>query len=334
MTKKGKLPKSKARVARDKTKSKCKARYAVRNWAQYNASLVQRGSITIWINDDVIAAWSPEPVNPRPRGGQVRYTDMAIEAMLTVRAVFRLQLRATEGFVGSVFDMLGLDLGVPDYTTLSKRAKTLSVQLPTTKSNEPLHIVLDSTGLKIYGEGEWKVRQHGVSKRRTWRKLHLSVDSATHEVRAVVLTEAGVDDAEVVPQLLEETEGEIDQLSADGAYDKRKVYDAALLRQIAKLAIPPRRGARIWQHGNCKAPRLPRDTNLRRMRMIGRRQWKCESHYHQRSLAETAVFRFKTIFGDHLSSRALPQQKTEARIKCAALNRMTQLGMPDSYRVA
>ncbi len=154
MTKKEKLPKSKVSVARDKTKSKRKACYAVRNWAEYNASLVQRGSITIWINDDVIAAWTPEPSTPRPRGGQVHYTDLALEAMLTVRAVFHLQLRATEGFVGSVFEMLGLDLDVPDYTTLSKRAKTLSVKLPTTKSDEPMHVVLDSSGLKIYGEGE------------------------------------------------------------------------------------------------------------------------------------------------------------------------------------
>ena len=159
------------------------------------------------------------------------------------------------------------------------------------------------------------------------------MDEASGEIQAEVLTEASVDDAEVATELLEQTPAEIEQLSGDGAYDKEKVYTAAQEHGVDKIAIPPRRDAHIWQHGNCAAPPHPRDENLRRIRQVGRQQWKQESGYHRRSLAETAVFRFKTIFGDHLSARELARQKTEARIKCAALNRMTHLGMPDSYRV-
>jgi hypothetical protein len=186
----------------------------------------------------------------------------------------------------------------------------------------------------VYGEGEWKVRQHGVSKRRTWRKLHLSVNEATQSIEAVVLTEASVDDAEAGGDLLDGTEGSLDQVSGDGAYDKRKFYDACQRRKVKRIAIPPRRDARIWQHGNSAKPPVPRDQNLRRIRRVGRQRWKQEVGYHRRSLAETAVFRFKLIFGNTLMARSLPRQITEAHVKAAALNRMTRLGMPDSYPVA
>jgi hypothetical protein len=320
---------SKSRRSRRKSKPK----YRIRNWAEYTAGLLQRGSITFWVSKDVIKVWKARTKGPRKRGGQKLYSDTAIECMLTMRSVFHLPLRAMEGFTRSLFELMNLNLPVADYSTVSKRAKHLIVNLPKTTGEGPIHVVVDSTGLKIFGEGEWKVRKHGYSKRRTWRKLHLGVNSATQEIQAVVLTEARVDDAEVTPDLLDQTCEPIEQFSADGAYDKRKVYSACQERKISKIAIPPRRDARIWQHGNCTAPPLPRDESLRQIRKVGRKSWKQASGYHQRSLAETAMFRFKTIFGDHLQSRALPQQVTEAAIKCAALNRMTQLGMPDSYRV-
>lgn len=324
---------TRAKATKRSAKKKHKAPYRVGNWAEYNESLVQRGSITFWIDEEVLAGWKPEPEGPRQRGGQAQYSDRAIECLLTVRAVFGLTYRQTEGFGRSVLDMLGADVKVPDYTTLCKRSPSLAVALPVSMAGS-LHIVVDSTGLKIYGEGEWKVRQHGYSKRRTWRKLHLSVDEASHQIQAVMLTEAGVDDAEAGQQLIENTPGPIEQVSGDGAYDKRKFYDACEQRQVEHISVPPRRDARIWQHGNSSKPPLPRDENLRRIRQVGRQRWQCETGYHRRSLAETAVFRFKTIFGNTLSARILPSQITEARIKCAALNRMTTLGMPDSYRAA
>lgn len=311
-----------------------KATYRVGNWAAYNDSLVQRGSITVWISEEVIEGWKPIPEGRRQRGGQVEYSDRAIECLLTLKAVFKLPYRQTEGFGRSIIALLGVQVRVPNYTTLCKRSADLAVDLSPSQVQGAKHIVVDSTGLKVYGEGEWKVRQHGYSKRRTWRKLHLSVNEATHTLEAVVLTEAGVDDAEAGGQLLDETAGPIEQVSGDGSYDKRKFYEAATERGVERITVPPQRNARIWQHGNSSKPPLPRDQNLRRIRRVGRKRWKQEAGYHRRSLAETAVFRFKIIFGNTLSARTLPRQITEARIKAAALNRMTQLGMPESYQVA
>lgn len=325
---------TKAKTTKRSTKSRKKATHRIRNWATYNQNLVQRGSITLWISADVIENWHPQPEGVRPRGGQVLYSDQAIECLLMLRAVYQLPYRQAEGFGQAVINLLGADVIVPDYTTLCKRSPELTVSLSSSQTNEAKHIVVDSTGLKIYGEGEWKVRQHGYSKRRTWRKLHLSVDEATHEIQALVLTEAGVDDAEAGQQLVDDTPGEIEQVSGDGSYDKGKFYDACTMRRVKRIAIPPRRNAKIWQHGNCKKAPLPRDENLRRIRQVGRKRWKQEVGYHRRSLAETAVFRFKVIFGNTMSARTLPRQITEARIQAAALNRMTQLGRPDSYRVA
>lgn len=320
------------RQAKRSAQSTRQAKYRLRNWAEYNKSLVKRGEITLWIDDDVISTWKATPTGPRPRGGQKQYSDGAIECLLLVKAVYHLTLRATTGFARSFRKTLRARFPIPDYTTLCRRAKTLAVKLPT-RSRGPIHAVLDSSGLKVYGEGEWKVRQHGYSKRRTWRKLHLGVDEATGEINAEELTEAGTDDAEMVKPLLEQTSAPVKQMSGDGAYDKDKVYAAAQAQGVKTITIPPRRDAHIWQHGNCAAAAHPRDENLRRIREVGRKQWKIESGYHRRSLAETAMFRFKTIFGDHLSAREMTRQKTEARIKSVALNRMTQLGMPESYRV-
>jgi DDE family transposase len=222
---------------------------------------------------------------------------------------------------------------VPDHTTVSRRLAKLNVQLPVRQAAKARHIVADSTGVKVYGEGEWKVRQHGYSKRRTWRKLHLCVDEATREIVSVGASTNSVSDGEMLPELLAEVPGAVAQVSADGAYDQRKVYEAINERQ-AQAAIPPRRGARIWQHGNSREERLVRDENLRSIRKSGRKKWKQESNYHRRSLAETTVFRYKTIFGEKSQSRTIENQFTEMFIKCAVLNRMTHLGMPHSYKVA
>lgn len=310
------------------------ARYRIRNWSAYNKSLVQRGSLTLWIEEEVLSNWHPAPEGKRKRGGQEQYSDQAITCLLMLKAVYRLPYRQTVGFAQSIMTLLKADVTMPDYTLLCKRSAGVKVDLPLSQSDEAKHIVIDSTGLKIYGEGEWKVRQHGYSKRRTWRKLHLSVNASTHEIEAVALTEASVDDAELGQHLLKETRGEIQQVSADGAYDKRKFYQACNRRGVKRIAVPPRRDAKIWQHGNSKKPPVPRDENLRHIRRAGRKKWKIAIGYHRRSLAETGVYRFKTIFGNTLSTRTLARQVTEAWVKVVALNRMTQLGMPDSCRIA
>lgn len=318
------------KAKQEQVAEKPKTKYHIRNWAMYNESLKKRGSITLWVHEDVLRVWKAVPEAVRPRGGQKRYSDGAIECLLMVKGVYHLAYRQTEGFAGSLSELLGVALPIPDYSTLNRRAKTLKVDLPR-REKGPIHAVLDSTGLKVYGEGEWKVRQHGYSKRRTWHKLHLGVDEATGEIEAELLTGAGVDDAEAAAGLLKQTQAEIEQLSEDGAYDKEKVYQAAAAKGVSKITIPPRRDAVLWEeHG---PDPHPRNENLRRIWECGRKEWKEESGYHRRSLAETAMFRFKTIFGDHLNAREAKRQKTEARVKCAALNRMTRLGMPDSHRI-
>ncbi len=314
-----------------KTRSRPKPLYRVKNWSDYDKALVQRGSITIWLTDDFEKEW--RHTGEKQRGSQFDYSDQAILVMLTVKEVFHLTNRQTEGFMRSLFALMKVNLPVPDHSTLSKRGKALKVNLPK-KSSQRLNIVMDSTGLKIYGEGEWKVRQHGVSKRRTWRKLHVGANPEDGEIQAVILTENSVSDGDAVETLLQQIEQEIDQFAADGAYDKRKVYDSLNAHSPeVDILIPPRKNARIWKHGNTKTQRLKRDENLRFIRKQGRQEWKKQSGYHVRSLAETTMFRLKTIFGDGLSARLIETQTTQALVRCAALNSMTHLGMPQSYKV-
>ena len=293
---------------------------------------MQRGSLTFWLSDDFQMTWLY--VGEKQRGSQFDYSDQAILLMLTVKEIFHLTNRGVEGFMHSLFQLLNVDLPVPDHSTLSKRGKSLKVNLPK-KPVQSLDIVMDSTGLKIYGEGEWKVRMHGVSKRRTWRKLHVGVNPNDGEIQAVLLTENSVSDDQAVAELLNQIEQPILAFAADGAYDKRKVYDGLNAHSPdVTILIPPRKNARIWKHGNSKAERLKRDENLRAIRKDGRKAWKEDSGYHVRSLVETIIFRLKTIFGGGLSTRLMATQTTQAVIRCAALNKMTHLGMPQSYKVA
>jgi DDE family transposase len=299
-------------------------RYRVRNWKQYNQALIQRGSLTVWIEEATLHEWCqnmPEGLV----GSPTSYSDLAIQTLLTLKAVFSLPLRQTQGFAQSVLRLMASDLPIPSYSTLSRRADGLAVALPRRAKDEPLHVVIDSTGLKIYGEGEWKTRQHGVSKRRTWRKMHLGVDEASGEIVAVVTTERDVGDCEVLPQLLDAITKPIEQVSANGAYDTIACHQAIAQRQ-ARAAIPPRENAVITDIGQWDA----REQAVRRIEEIGWPAWKQEVNYHRRSLAETVMFRQKTVFGDRLSSRKMTTQTTEVRIRCAAPGRMTHLGMPES----
>jgi hypothetical protein len=315
-----------------KKSSRPKRLYRVRNWPEYEKALVQRGSILFWLTDDFEKVWLY--AGEKQRGSQFEYSDKAIEIMLTLKEVFHLSNRSVEGFMRSVFAILNLRLCVPDHSTLSKRGKSFTVRLPR-KTNDCMNLVLDSTGLKIYGEGEWKVRKHGYSKHRTWRKLHVGANPDTGEIQVAVLTGNNTSDDAVVKEMLEQIEQTLLFCAADGAYDKRRVYNALNLHSPnVEILIPPRKNAHIWQHGNSKEERLKRDENLRYIRKYGRQHWKEDSGYHIRSLAETIMSRLKTIFGDKLSARLLETQTSQALIRCLALNRITHLGMPESYLVA
>lgn len=303
--------------------------YRLRNWSTCNEALKQRGSLTVWLDPDVGHRWYARPTGKR--GAQLVYTDTAITVTLQLGKVFGQKLRQTEGFVRSLFTLLRLPCQVPDASTLCRRGKHVRVKLPQ-RQRESVTLVVDSTGLKVFGEGEWKVRQHGYSKRRTWKKFHLGI-TPDGEIRVTELTANSVADHETTPGLLAQETAAIEALAGDGSFDKRDVCDLCQQRGVQRILIPPRRGAKIWQHGNAHAPPHPRDENLRHIRRTSRKRWKEAVGYHVRSLAETAIFRFKTIFGDRLDARLLAQQKTEVLLKCAILNRMRELGMPDAYPV-
>jgi hypothetical protein len=322
----------KGKGGKKKEEKNKKKQYTIRNWREYNQALVNRGKIFFWITDDVIQGWE-EKEKTGKRGKPRTFSNSAIETALTLGQVFHMPLRTTEGFLASIIQKLDLAIKSPDYSTLSIRGKTLPIHIRVrAPETEPLHIVADSSGVKVYGEGEWKVRQHGWSKRRTWKKLHIGVDEATGDILLGAVTGNDVADCQMLKPLLDQLPREqpIDQVSTDGAYDKRMCYAALEERHIPHMAIPPQRNAKIWRHGNTKDIPLPRDENLRRIRQIGRRQWKVETRYHRRSLAETAFFRLKTIFGDRVAGRTDAMQAVQLLIRCKALNQMTTLGMPDT----
>jgi hypothetical protein len=287
---------------------------------------VRRGSLTLWVEARAVDKWRAQS-RPSRRGRRRTYSELAITCALTLREVYHLPLRSTQGLVSSVLRLLGVDLPAPHYSTLSRRAASLEVKLPRL-SRGPLHLAVDSTGVKLYGEGEWKVRLHGADKRRTWRKLHLAVDHRTQEAVACSMSEQYVLDRKELPGLLGEVEGEVAEVLGDGAYDFHGCYKAVHARG-ARSVIPPKKRARV--RGGPEF--ADRDAAVLRGREVGRDEWKREAGYHRRSLAETAMMRLKAIFSDKLKAREWRRQATELRVRCAAMNRMTQLGMPQSYAV-
>lgn len=298
-----------------------KARLKVRNWREYNQALVARGSITFWFSEEVLTHWYASGRAVK-RGRPFLYSDSTVELFLTVRELLRLPYRQTEGFVRGLLALLNPDLGVPDFTSVAKRAAKLGIALPVLPKSGRIDVVLDSTGLKVFGEGEWKARQHGPAKHRLWQKLHVALDPATQEILAEVLTTNAGHDADQVVSLLDAVPAEIQRVTGDGSYDMWKAY-TAIHERDAQPCIPPRKNAKIKRHGNQAGPPLPRDTAIRAIRRRGRRAWKRDVGYHRRSLVETAMYRLKTTFGSQLKNRLLPNQRTEARLRCKLLNHFT-----------
>lgn len=305
---------------------KQKRQYRIRNWSDYNKALVQRGSLTLWIDTHSTDTWLDHDT-PARRGRRRRYTDAAILCALQLREVYHLPLRATEGLVRSILHLLQVELPSAHYSTLSRRARRLTLSLPPAQ-RKIKHLVIDSSGLKVYGEGEWQMRTHGQQKRRTWRKLHLAMDAERHQVTAASITDKELLDRNAMAGLIEQTEAEVARVCADGAYDFEQCYRAIKQKEAAAL-IPPRADAVV----RGKSPFEQRDENVRQIKSKGRKPWKVESGYHRRSLVECAFFRLKTIFSDRLRSRRMDTQTAEARVRCIAMNRMTSVGMPESYAI-
>ena len=276
-------------------------RYKVRNWPEYNRALVKRGQLTLWFDTEAVAAWR----HPGPFEGRGRpkvYADAAIQCALVLNSVFHLNLRTTQGFLQSIVALMALDLPVPNYSTVSRRQSAVDVRLSVGPTDRPRHVVIDSTGLKIYGAGEWHIRKHRTLRRRTWRKLHLGVDETTKEIVAMDLTASNVHDARRLSSLLSKTPGSIGQVSADRAYDTDSCYEA-VLQHDAIVTILPRRNARCSRDSHPPPWRAMRDTHLRRIRTQGRYEWRKSSGCTRQSVAENAVSRYKAILGVSFSAR-------------------------------
>jgi Transposase DDE domain len=303
-----------------------KARYKVTNWPEYSKALRQRGDVTIWVTEEALAAWHPAKTGARGRPQE--YSDLAIETTLFIRQVFHLPLRQTEGFMNSLTRLMKSAISIPDYSSISKR----SISIPRHVLSQALEpgslVMVDSTGLKVYGKDEWHQEKHDVPARRTWRKLHLAIDEH-HQVLACELTTPEVGDPSAVADLLAQIDAPFDAFIGDGAYDGEPVSQAVLKQQPnARVVIPPHKTAVLSTAGD-----TPRDHHIQVIAQHGRLAWQRITGYNRRNYAELAMQRYKRIFGNTMKARALPQQKTEAWISASALNRMTSLGMPLSVKI-
>ncbi|SAC47617.1 transposase [Enterobacter hormaechei] len=285
-----------------------KQKFKITNWPTYNKALINRGSITFWLDDEAIQAWY-ESAAPSSRGRPQRYSDLAITTVLVIKRVFRLTLRAAQGFIDSIFSLMNVPLRCPDYSCVSRRAKSVNVSFKTPTRGEIAHLVIDSTGLKVFGEGEWKVKKHGQERR------DLSLNNVT--------------DSEAFPGLIRQTHRKIRSAAADGAYDTRLCHDELRRKKISAL-IPPRKGAGYWP-----GEYADRNRAVANQRMTGSNaRWKWTTDYNRRSIAETAMYRVKQLFGGSLTLRDYDGQVAEAMALVRALNKMTKAGMPESVRIA
>jgi hypothetical protein len=308
----------------------------VTNWPAYEASLRQRGNLTVWFTDEAVAAWGAEPRTTR--GGQPSYSPLAILTALTLRAVFRLAYRQAEGLIGSIIRLLGLALRVPDHTTLSRRAAMLKVPRPQPNTTgaggdaQTVHLLVDSTGLKLCGAGEWLVEKHGTRTRRSWKKLHLGVDADTGQIVATALTSKDVDDGAEVGPLLDRVIGSLSSFAGDGAYDQDGVYAAVAERHPEAAVIVPPRITAVPSEMATTSP-TQRDCHLQCIAGRGRMAWQRASGYNRRAKVEAAIGRWKQVIGDGLRSRMDDRRTTEVDVAVHVLNRMLELGRPNYVRI-
>jgi hypothetical protein len=306
----------------------------VTNWAEYIEGLRRRGDLTVWICDDALDLWTaPRGTTP---GGQPHYFDLAIELCLTLGKVFKQPLRQTQGLMRGIAEVLGVEIAVPDFSTLSRRGNGVILQTgPRADKQAAIHLVVDSTGLKIFGEGDWLEEKHKTkAKRKSWRKLHLGLDLVSGQIVCSDLTADDIGDPTALPSLLDQTDGPVDLFLADGAYDGEPTV-AALTERLGsaiKATIPPAKNAAL-SPGALRNPSI-RDRHIGEIEADGRMAWQKSSRYNQRSRIETQIGRWKAVIGHKLKARSFENQNTEAKIGVRILNRMTELGRPKFERTA
>lgn len=309
-------------------------KHRVTNWSEYNEGLRQRGDLTVWICDDALELWTaPRRTTP---GGQPHYSDLAIEMCLTLGMVFKQPLRQAQGLMRSIATLLGVAIAVPDFSTLSRRSNGLTLRsMPRDKSRAPIHLVVDSTGLKIFGEGDWLEEKHKTkAKRKSWRKLHLGLDLVSGEIVCSDLTTNDIGDPSALPDLLDQIAGLVERFLADGAYagDPTSEVLNARFGSMIEVIIPPPKNA-VFSQNAALHPTI-RDLHITEIESKGRIAWQKSSGYNQRSRIETQIGRWKTVIGQKLKARSFENQKTETRIGVRVLNRMTELGRPKFQRTA
>ncbi len=304
-----------------------RAKYKTQNWQAYNAALKRRGGLMIWLDKNL--KWQANP-NGKP-GRPAIFSEGAIQFCLTIKTLFGLALRQSIGFVESLLKLAGLDWQVPDFSTVCRRQKRLVVEIPARVNPAGLHLLVDSTGIKIMGEGEWKTKKHGAEYRRQWRKVHLGIDADTLEIRAIEVTGSKVGDAEMLPELLDQIPQNepLLSVSGDGIYDTKVCHEAIAGRKAVAI-IPTRKNARRWKETGPGA--RARNEILRTTQRLGRSIWKTWSGYHRRSLVETKMRCFK-LLGERVMARDFYRQVVELQVRAAILNRFTYLGTPDTVRV-
>jgi IS5 family transposase len=295
-------------------------RYRTTNWSDYNAALRKRGSLSVWFDPEMV--WHAGKTGKR--GRPETFSDAAIQTCQTLKVLFGLPLRQPVGLVESLIQMAGFDWPVPDYSTLCRRQAWIAVQVPYRASGQPLNLLIDSTGIKFRGDGEWQARKHGPSRRRQWRKVHIAMDAGTGDVRAVEFTSSRQGDSPLLPDLLAQIPPEeaIGTVTADGAYDTRRCHDAIIDRG-AEAVIPIRRNGRAWKE-DCPAA-TARNEILRATRHLGRALWKKWAGYHVRSRVEAQMNCLK-LFGERIMSRDPDRQTAEIQIRIAIMNRYSALG--------
>lgn len=312
-----------------------KAKYKTINWPEYDKALKARGSLNLWISEDVIAAWTPQNEGARNRGGQFQYTDTAILSGLSIRSFFKMALRQLEGFIESLFKLMNIVLAVPDHTLFSRRGAKLKVP-ETSRHYDPNEtvstVIVDSTGLKVFGEKEWMNHKHkGTVRRKVWRKFHIVIDEKGEILASTMTTLHESDDSQLEP-LLDQIGVPVDEIIADGGYsinEAERLTQGKWPNHETKLIIPPEKNGVVGNQNNPSA----RDEHLIFIKDKGKHRWQKETGYNKRNRVENTFYRYKMILGNTLRSRKFENQEIETQIGCMILNKFKNLGMPKSVRV-
>lgn len=292
--------------------------HAKRNWKEYNKSLVNKGSLTVWIDPNAYAQW----IYKSGKRGRPKFSSYVIKVGWILKTVYRLAFRALQGFFNSILQLMKLPMKAPDYSLFSKRAHEVLDDLPRLSARRPTDLVIDASGFKVYGEGEWKVKIHGKGKPRRWIKAHIAIDPKSQEVIALEVTENTIGDAPMLPKLIEKAPKSVNRVTADGAYDKFKCRK--LLHEKGILGvIPPPVNAQMREGDEF----IDRNDALKIIQYFGgdvvaKSIWKKLVGYHQRSLVETAFSSLKRFFGDRLQSKSMRTQVLELNLRCWVLNQI------------